>query len=49
MKHLKEGLELPGESVAYLGRGSRGAERSVFGSEHCLSKALRQGIFTAFP
>lgn len=48
-KHLNEGLEPPGESVAYLERGSRGAEHSVFGSEHCLCKALHQGIFTAFP
>lgn len=35
-KHLNEALEPPGESAAYLERGSRGAERSVFGSEQSL-------------
>ena len=40
MKHLNEGLEPPGESVASLERGSRGAEHSVSGSEHHLCEAL---------
>lgn len=47
-KHLNEALEPPGESAAYLERGSRGAEHSVFGSEHCRCEALHEGILTAF-